>query len=228
MARENLKKKKRLTYKQVFAKEKEQRLAEKGIKQLKNKLRRLHNKTILNTYDILNQIYMIRKQFAKNYDLTDLSEEDIIDDLYSYNQICYIFTVRHFTSYAFKLIQENKITVAYLCLLIRKNKKFQDTLVQNKFLEKMLKGEITKKQIKKLNSYELRKKADIHISEEEETKRRGFVQQDIMNSWNDFKWEVLEHLDNLTNKTKQRLRGEIRDLLSKIKNKKWQRKNIKK
>lgn len=190
----------------------EQYSIEKTVDELKGQLKILHNRTNIAGYKILNRILKLRRRLFKKYSLKDLSEEDIVSEIYTYEQIFYIFRISYFSSYAWELVNSNKMSIGLICTLIIKNAVFQDADIQNRILQQVMEGKLKKTDIQNLNSLELRRKAGISITSDEREDFNVLLNKRAVLYTNRLIFFLSEYSDKLTESTKKELKERLAEM----------------
>lgn len=120
------------------------------ILKLKEEFNRNRENYIYKTYLILDEIFELRRKQFKRYSIADLAKEDGLD--LTYHSIVYIFRLKDISPKTKKLIDKKVLRATSAIQLIKNTSAVRnDHDLQDKLVDKFLKGEVSIKQVSKMS-----------------------------------------------------------------------------
>ena len=115
-----------------------------NLKEQYNKLKGIFSKK---EYEILNEIYELRKrQFKGKYELARLTREEGLE--LTENHLRYIFGWKYLSPYSEKMINSGKISPSIVLYLIRKKSIFRQNKLQDEAVKALVEKKITYHQLR--------------------------------------------------------------------------------
>ena len=132
---------------------KEQNVAEERIEFLKRKLAKVHDRYLIDIFQILHEIYKLRKEQIPSYTLPDLAREKGIE--YDISRLRYVFGFMYMSEKSKELVREGKIKPSTILTMINSGIEFRDAKNQDALTQKYLNKEITMEDVSKLPAYHI-------------------------------------------------------------------------
>jgi len=123
---------------------------EQRIEELKKQFIKTRENYIFKTYKLLNEIFKLRKRQFPRYTIADLSKEKGLD--LTYHTIVYIFRLKDISPNTKKLIDSGRLRATSAIQLIKNtNVVRNDFNMQDKLVDKFLKGEVSIKKVSQMS-----------------------------------------------------------------------------